>query len=48
MAQFKCQVNPKGAGSYPVIIEAINAPQARQFAEARYPGCKIAGVNRVN
>jgi len=47
MAQFKCHVSSKGAGSRPVIIEAINAPQAREFAEARYPGCKIAGVNRV-
>jgi hypothetical protein len=48
MAQFKVHVVTKGAGSKPVIIEAVNVPQAREFAEARYPGCNIAGVNRVN
>ena len=47
MKTFKVQVVTKGAGSTPVYIEAVNRPQAREFAEARYPGCRIAGVNQV-
>ncbi len=45
MAQFKVNVITKGAGGRHVIIEAVNRPQAREFAEARYPGCKIGSVN---
>jgi hypothetical protein len=42
--QWEVNVITKGAGGRQVIIEAINIPQARQFAEARYPGCKIGYV----
>ena len=45
--EFKVQVVTPGAGRNDVIIEAVNRPQARQFAESRYPGCKIAGINQV-
>ncbi len=48
MHTYKVNVVTPGAGSRPVMIEAVNRPQAREFAEARYPGCRIAGVNRVN
>ena len=46
MKTFKVHVVTPGAGSNVVHIEAVNQPQARQFAQARYPGCKIAGVNQ--
>ena len=44
---YKVQVVTPGAGRSDVIIEAVNRPQAREFAESRYPGCKIAGINQV-
>ena len=45
--QYKVQVVTPGSGRNDVIIEAVNRPQAREFAESRYPGCKIAGINQV-
>ena len=48
MPQFKVTVSTKGAGSQKIVIDAINAPQAKEFAAARYPGCNIGGANRVN
>ena len=48
MATFKVTVIHKGAGSTKELIEATNAPEAKRFAEARFPGCKIGGANRVN
>ena len=44
---FKVQVLTPGAGSRTVDIEAINRPQAKTFAEARYPGCRIAGIRQA-
>ncbi len=44
---FKVQVVTPGAGSRTVDIEAINRPQAKTFAEARYPGCRIAGIRQA-
>ena len=41
---WKVKIIGKGCASDEVIIEATNIPQARQFAEARYPGCKIGGI----
>ena len=41
---FKVKIIGKGCTSDEVIIEATNVPQARQFAEARYPDCKIGAV----
>ena len=41
---FKVHVIGKGCQSDHVIIEATNIPQARKFAEARYPDCKIGAV----
>ena len=38
---FKVHVIGKGCQSDHVIIEATNIPQARKFAEARFPDCKI-------
>ena len=48
MATFKVTVMHKGAGSSKELIEAINAPEAKRFAEARFPDCKIGAANRVN
>ena len=48
MATFKVTIMRKGAGSTQELIEAVNAPEAKRFAEARYPDCKIGGANRVN
>ncbi len=45
---YKVHVIHKGAGSTPEYIEAINPIEARRFAEARFPGCKIAGVNQAH
>lgn len=41
---FKVKIIGKGCTSDEVIIEATNIPQARQFAEGRYPGCKIGAI----
>ena len=30
-----------------LIVEANNPPQAKDFAEARYPGCTARGANQV-
>ncbi len=46
MHTYKVNVITKGAGSQVVMVEAVNRPQARDFAEARYPGCRIGGINR--
>ena len=36
-----------GGPALQVEIEAINPPQARKFAEARYPGYRAGGANQV-
>ena len=48
MATFKVTVMHKGAGSTKELIEAINSLEAKRFAEARFPDCKIGAANRVN
>ena len=46
---FKCCVTfSDGTPAITTIIEATHAPQARQFAEARYPGGKCVSANTVN
>ena len=45
--QFKVKVIGKNSQSDYVIIEANNHPQAREFAEARFPGCRIGSVNTL-
>ena len=47
MHTYKVNVITEGAGGRHVMIEAVNRPQAREFAEARYPGCRIGSVNQV-
>ena len=42
---FKVQVVHKGSGTTAEYIDAVNTTEARKFAEARFPDCKIAGVN---
>lgn len=37
-----------GGNSFSETIEAINPPQAKKFAEARYPGCRLYGFNQVS
>ena len=42
--EFKVSVISPGSGSRDVIIEAVNVPEARRFAEGRYPGTRIGAV----
>ena len=45
--KFKCQIIfNNGTPAKQVIIEAVNPPQARDFAEARYPGGKCVAANQ--
>ena len=46
LKKYKFTVSGKG-NQFTQIIEAVNPPQAREFAEARYPGCKLYGFNQV-
>ena len=42
------KVNVSDTGSqFSVIIEAVNPPQAKRLAEARYPGCQLSGFNEA-
>ncbi len=45
--RFKFTVSGKGY-STTEIIEAVNPSEARRFAEARFPGCKLFGFNQVS
>ena len=49
MAQkkYKCNITFKGNPAIREIIEANNPPQAKQFAEARYPGGTCTSANQV-
>ena len=41
--------NVSDTGSvYQDVIRAVNPPQARRLAEARYPGCRLSGFNQVS
>ena len=42
---WKVNVMAPGTGARFEYIEAVNPPEARRFAEARYPGCRIGSVN---
>ena len=33
---------------YKETIEAVNRPEAKRLAEARYPGCKLYGFNTIS
>ena len=33
---------------YKEEIEAVNRPEAKRLAEARYPGCKLYGFNQIS
>ena len=46
---YKCVIRFPGSGNPAIteIIEANNPPQARQFAEARFPGGKCSAANQV-
>ena len=45
---FKCNVIFKnGNPCQTVVVEANNPPQARSFAEARYPGGSCTSANQV-
>ena len=47
--QFRCNiVYNDGNPAEQVIIEANNPPQARDFAEARYPGGRCTAANQLN
>ena len=45
--QYKCTITFKGNPAIREIIEANNSPQAKQFAEARFPGGKCTAANQV-
>ena len=44
---FKFTVSDTGS-TRTEFIEAVNPPQAKRMAEARYPGSKLYGFNQVN
>jgi hypothetical protein len=45
---FKCTITfSNGNPAQQVLIEANNPPQARAFAEARYPGGTCRAANQV-
>ncbi len=44
---FKFTVSDTGS-TRTEFIEAVNPPQAKRMAEARYPGCRLFGFNQVN
>jgi len=46
LKRYKFNVSGNGT-NFTEVIEAVNPPQARQFAEARYPGCRLSGFNQV-
>ena len=46
LKRYKFTVSGNG-NQFTEVIEAVNPPQARQFAEARYPGCRLYGFNQV-
>ena len=48
MMFFHVTVAFDGMGSETVLIEAKGQHQARQFAQARYPGAHVGGANLVN
>ena len=43
---YKFTVSGRGY-NYEEFIEAVNPPEARRLAEARYPGCNLYGFNEV-
>ena len=43
---YKVVVIHEGAGTTTEYVEAVNVPEARRFAEARFPGCRLGGVNQ--
>ena len=46
---YKCNIIFKGGSpAQKVMIEANNPPQAKSFAEARYPGGKCTSANQVS
>ena len=45
--KFKCQIIFTGQNAQSVIVEAVNPPQAKQFAEARYPGGRCVSANQI-
>lgn len=47
MSKFKVNIMTKDQGSFEVIIEANNPPQARQFAQGRYAGATVGSANQI-
>ena len=46
---FKCCITFKnGTPAITTLIQATHAPQAREFAEARYPGGTCRSANTVS
>ena len=43
---YKFTVSGNGY-NYTETIEAVNPPEAKRLAEARYPGCRLYGFNQV-
>ena len=46
LKRYKFTVSDRGS-NFTEIIEAVNPPQAKRFAEARYPGAKLYGFNQI-
>ena len=41
---YRVNIISPGSGSREVIIEAVNPPEARRFAEGRYPGARVGAI----
>lgn len=44
---YKVTLTGGGGPARKELIEAINVPQAKSFAEARFPGYKASAANQV-
>jgi hypothetical protein len=45
--RFKVTLTSKSYPARKEVIEAVNPPQAKEFAEARFPGFKATAANQV-
>ena len=45
---FKVNLVSKGEPARQELIEALNPPQAKRFAEARYPGFTATSANQTS
>jgi len=46
--RFRVQLVGSGKMAKTVVIEATNPPEAKEFAEARYPGYEACSANMIH